>query len=727
LTAASGLTKDDLTGLTRTDGSKVEKDDTSVEYTDGKIVITKTTEDEAVVEDVENIVWGDGTADVSTTGPETLSEDEKTIEEDIVENGVVVGKKVTTIKTTKTRTTKTTETKGTIGVIQTRTVETTEIVLNNGKVSVSGKVEGFQVTEETANTETHGNVPAESSDTVTVEEVEVKNDDKLAALADAGFWGDNLEAVKTSSGIGELTAEEANDAMQAVMFPASKPATALTGNALAYYTYLMGQTGTETGAPEVQKLNGVKPEVQNTTITNITSDAETGKTTADVSLVVALAPSVTGDLLVTLNTQDGETQTERVQLDGGLDGDNKTVVDNGNGTFTITLHNVVLNGERVDLKITTSEDITERQVYQVTTTVPGGPVEHDDLNMSNEDLTFHPGNVETGGDKNQYQGENADFSYNPDDNHGGEVTYEGITIKAVDPKESNKDFRYAVITGPADKDIEVEHIIVKASDGYIVYDVPGGILHAGQSITVQSVDKDGTEVYGISHVCLMGVGRKTDPETAEGSMTTAYGMTETTKTLTAEATLSLNLTGSLPTATMETKTQEQKREGITGMTKVETTATDTTVIDSVWSSTETDTQSSTRSSTSTMTDASVKRPSYDPLPGDDDDDDDVTTTYTPGDDDDDDDDVTTTITEPPTPLAETPVTARAVETPVTEIADEEVPLAEEPELEDIFDEDVPLADVPETGDGSGMWYAIALTALGGLAALTLKKREEEEA
>ncbi len=44
----------------------------------------------------------------------------------------------------------------------------------------------------------------------------------------------------------------------------------------------------------------------------------------------------------------------------------------------------------------------------------------------------------------------------------------------------------------------------------------------------------------------------------------------------------------------------------------------------------------------------------------------------------------------------------------------------------IPDEEVPLAAVPETGDLTGLWAAISLLSLGGTAALSRKRKEEEE-
>ena len=43
---------------------------------------------------------------------------------------------------------------------------------------------------------------------------------------------------------------------------------------------------------------------------------------------------------------------------------------------------------------------------------------------------------------------------------------------------------------------------------------------------------------------------------------------------------------------------------------------------------------------------------------------------------------------------------------------------------EIPDEDVPLADVPTTGDGTALWYALALAAAAGIAwgKLAEKKR-----
>lgn len=82
------------------------------------------------------------------------------------------------------------------------------------------------------------------------------------------------------------------------------------------------------------------------------------------------------------------------------------------------------------------------------------------------------------------------------------------------------------------------------------------------------------------------------------------------------------------------------------------------------------------------------------------------------------------INDPDVPLAETP--EEPVEEPVVEIPDEEVPLAETPEEVVIPDEDVPLAAVPQTGDISTAWYAAALTSACALAAVSLRKKEDED-
>lgn len=67
------------------------------------------------------------------------------------------------------------------------------------------------------------------------------------------------------------------------------------------------------------------------------------------------------------------------------------------------------------------------------------------------------------------------------------------------------------------------------------------------------------------------------------------------------------------------------------------------------------------------------------------------------------------------------------EPPLVEIPDEEPPLVDMPPETDIPDVDVPLADVPQTGDYSLVWCAVAVVSVLGLAVLTLKKREDEEA
>ena len=49
----------------------------------------------------------------------------------------------------------------------------------------------------------------------------------------------------------------------------------------------------------------------------------------------------------------------------------------------------------------------------------------------------------------------------------------------------------------------------------------------------------------------------------------------------------------------------------------------------------------------------------------------------------------------------------------------------EEDEEDIIDEDVPLADAPRTGDISMLWAAISGLSLGGVAVLSIKRREED--
>ena len=67
--------------------------------------------------------------------------------------------------------------------------------------------------------------------------------------------------------------------------------------------------------------------------------------------------------------------------------------------------------------------------------------------------------------------------------------------------------------------------------------------------------------------------------------------------------------------------------------------------------------------------------------------------------------------------------------PIVEIPEEEVPLAPAPEVEEelveILDEEVPLANVPKTGDTTILYAALTTLSGLGLAALGLKKKEED--
>ena len=90
--------------------------------------------------------------------------------------------------------------------------------------------------------------------------------------------------------------------------------------------------------------------------------------------------------------------------------------------------------------------------------------------------------------------------------------YNGATITisnyTADGIEANT---YAQIT--TDKDIYVGSIVVKASDGYITYTVPDGILYAGKTYIAKSVTHaqsgaggKGTKIHDISHVIIHDIG-----------------------------------------------------------------------------------------------------------------------------------------------------------------------------------------------------------------------------
>lgn len=84
------------------------------------------------------------------------------------------------------------------------------------------------------------------------------------------------------------------------------------------------------------------------------------------------------------------------------------------------------------------------------------------------------------------------------------------------------------------------------------------------------------------------------------------------------------------------------------------------------------------------------------------------------------------IPDPTDPDPVIPVPEEDIPAPEVPLAEPELP--EEPEAEDLPEEvmieepDVPLADIPQTGDISDLWYAAALLAAAGLAALLYQDR-----
>jgi len=526
----------------------------------------------------------------------------------------------------------------------------------------------------------------------------------------------DLDTLKEKGGAKDLDDEDAKAVIQAVLNEGGRNED-WSDAAKAFYDYL---TLNAAEAPEY-----VKPEITTAAVTLKTNREDHTDTepsyTADVTFTVQMTPSVTGDLLVNIQTAEG-SQSRRVRLDpvGSAESNGCIVKQNEDGTYTITIYDVKLSADSdpVDLEIIAAgEALIQRTITEVTTEVLAATSGQNQTLTNDNRVDIWSGNLAPNPNDGTYTYEGVEYTVN--------FSYEVKEDGSVEEQGENPDnisIHYdhngtsATITGPEDKDIYVKFIAIKAGTQCVIYEVEGGILHAGQVITVDSVLKDdGSALREISHVALIGVtGARTD-------IVTAYGLNEISLTKEAKATLSLNFTGG--TIAKNTAEEGQIRSGTAAVTQSAITTREQIITELNWSSVRFE-----RDNTPAP-----------PPPGGGDDDPAPpppgggggTTTTTPGDDDDDD---IAIIPRTPTPLARTPAAAPAADiadeaVPLAEIPETETPLAEAPgeELEDIFDEDVPLADVPKTGDGSAVWYAAALMSLCGLAALTPKKREGEEA
>jgi len=246
--------------------------------------------------------------------------------------------------------------------------------------------------------------------------------------------------------------------------------------------------------------------------------------------------------------------------------------------------------------------------------------------------------------------------------------YNGATITisnyTADGIEANT---YAQIT--TDKDIYVGSIVVKASDGYITYTVPDGILYAGKTYIAKSVTHaqsgaggKGTKIHDISHVIIHDIG---------GLVPTAPSTPTDTGDTTTPAT---------PTDTGDTTTPTTPTD--TGDTTTPTTPTDTG--DTTTPATPTDTGDTTTPATPAAS----------------------TTPTTP----------VTDITTPEVPLAELPVTGTTTTVP------------EQPETtEDIQEPPVALASTPPaTGDMGLVWFLLASVSAAGVIVLRKKETAGEQ-
>jgi|GEM_PF-5186046 len=318
--------------------------------------------------------------------------------------------------------------------------------------------------------------------------------------------------------------------------------------------------------------------------------------------------------------------------------------------------------------------------------------------------------------------------------------YNGATITisnyTADGIEANT---YAQIT--TDKDIYVGSIVVKASDGYITYTVPDGILYAGKTYIAKSVTHaqsgaggKGTKIHDISHVIIHDIGGlvPTAPSTPTdtGDTTTPATPTDTgdTTTPTTPTDTGDTTTPTTPTDTGDTTTPTTPTD--TGDTTTPATPTDTG--DTTTPTTPTDTGDTTTPTTPTDT-GDTTTPTTPADTGD------TTTPTTPTDT----GDTTTPATPTDTGDTTTPATPAASTTPttpVTDITTPEVPLAElpvtgttttvpeQPETtEDIQEPPVALASTPPaTGDMGLVWFLLASVSAAGVIVLRKKETAGEQ-
>jgi len=671
-----------LSGLMQEDGSNVKNDNFEVTVSEGGSTVTVV---EVLSEEIQlqGVDFGSDesvelTADDIPEGFEAVEDDDGNVTYQNVETVTNSDGSKTTTTTIITITKIRAEGEGT--VIQTRTVKTTEFDLSNADLTLTGSVGQFEVTDTT---------PSEEGPISCV-----------------------LEELIAKSGIEDLIEADALAVMDAVLNKGEKD-NDWSEEARAFYEYLtLDSTPVITSATVV--LN-----VEDAGFTN----------TASVSFTVEMSPSVTGDLLVNINT--GDTTREMrlsTEKDALSDGIYDVTHDEMNGTYTFTIYNVQLsaNTDPVNLTFTTAEAITQRTVIAVEAEAPvispGEQVVTPDKLDQNDVILdkgqgHAVGNIQPG-DSITYTSDGESVTVQVTQTiedtyvfkNGGQLTIGGAAVEAT-PISETKGLSIANTSG---KDIPIAVIAIKAGGGngsstqdgenIYYYPVPGGVLRAGQTINLDGVVGDnGGGHRDISHLALIGAGEAQAP--------IAYSMTETTQP--AAATLNLNLTGGTITAS-DLGEKSETRNGTAIVIQTSTTI-QQIVTERTWNSTE------------PSQPAVTPEPTPPPTPPVVIDEPDVPLEELP---------------DPDVPLSEIPDVDIPDEgdplpdipdedVPLTDIPDEDVPLAnisdEDVPLANISDEDVPLADVPLTGGGiSLVWYAAAALSAAGLTALTMKKRDEKE-
>ena len=123
----------------------------------------------------------------------------------------------------------------------------------------------------------------------------------------------------------------------------------------------------------------------------------------------------------------------------------------------------------------------------------------------------------------------------------------GVTFNIQRTGFDGNESKTATIT--TDKNVEVKYIAVKAASGYVLYEVPGGVLYAGVAYTVKTPDLGDGKEHAISHICLAGVGNEVLSETETLKLS---GNATKSETMTAGSGLTL----SFKTGETTTKTDE---------------------------------------------------------------------------------------------------------------------------------------------------------------------------